>query len=103
MAIWVVRKSDDRVVDYSENEALRYDDRYYDHVLAPANAKPPTDPPGDYERVGGVIVSRLQSRVEQDFDGAGKLFKALALVIADLHGLTPAQIRAQVIAKYRSL
>lgn len=43
-----------------------------------------------------------QAREQRDFDGAVML-RAVALVVADLHGLTPQQIRTQILTKYRSL
>ena len=39
----------------------------------------------------------------KDVTKAGKLLKSIALVIADLHGLTPAQIKNLVQNKYDSL
>jgi len=48
------------------------------------------------------ITDYDQIRAQMALDSL-KTLKALSLVVADLHGLTPAQIRAQVIAKYRSL
>ena len=42
------------------------------------------------------------ARVATELD-AHRLLTALALVVADLHSLTPAQIRALIVAKVRSL
>ena len=47
-------------------------------------------------------AAKVDDDAQADLDNL-KLVKALALVVADLHGLTPAQIRTQVVAKYRSL
>jgi len=48
----------------------------------------------------------LDDRATADIDRSiinSKAFKALALVIADAHGVTPAQMRSQLIAKYKTL
>lgn len=39
----------------------------------------------------------------KDVTKVPKMLKAIALWVGDLHGLTPAQVKAQVKAKYESL
>lgn len=47
-------------------------------------------------------TEQVRVREQREFDDA-KMLRAVALVIADLHGLTPLQMRNLIVTKYRSL
>lgn len=78
-AVWVVNRATEEVVDYSEDETLRYDDRFMDHVLVPAGAKPPGDAPTRYMRSGGVIVKKPPTQAALDLTALKAILDQMAV------------------------
>lgn len=58
--------------------------------------------PATTQEMSDYDAALANAKEQAEFDGL-KMLKAVALVIADLHNLTPAQVRNLIVAKYRSL
>lgn len=68
MASVVVRKSDDRVIDASDDDTLHYDPAFYDNLSPASNPVPAGEDPEKYYRdAGGNIIKRPAADLIKEF------------------------------------